>query len=268
MGRFNEAAQGYLIAKATKKMMNMLDNMKTNKTDSEGDGKSQLPDKSNDMIDFKLRPEHSLAKAWDFSKEKSCNTFAAGDGLKLRPIHELDADFYYHICSQWTSLLAHGNSDEIWIPIMRKELAQEKSLFCAIVRESDGVSIGYISLKDTTKELWELAIELDAQYCNQGYGPAAILLFIKRVKEVTGKREFQILVEPDNTRCQKCMDKAGAEFIGVYNYIFKNPEDAIGFEGEHLDFLDDQLISLAQKIGVEPRKLLSHVLEYRCKIEN
>ena len=40
-------------------------------------------------------------------------------------------------------------------------------------------------------------------------------------------------------------------------------EDKLAVEEEYKDRLDDRYMALAKKFKVEPRKLLSHVLEYR-----
>lgn len=40
------------------------------------------------------------------------------------------------------------------------------------------------------------------------------------------------------------------------------------FEKKNLDKITDRMIYLAQKIQVEPRKMLSHVLDYRFFIED
>ena len=42
-------------------------------------------------------------------------------------------------------------------------------------------------------------------------------------------------------------------------------EDIIRCEEENMDAIDDKLMIVAEKFGVEPRKLLSHVLEYKLE---
>ena len=42
-------------------------------------------------------------------------------------------------------------------------------------------------------------------------------------------------------------------------------EDIRKSEEENLQEIDDKLMEVAEKFGVEPRKLLSHVLEYRLE---
>ena len=92
--------------------------------------------------------------------------------------------------------------------------------------EDDSQKIGYIAVKDTSKELWEIAIELDNAHCGQGCGSKAITLFLKRLNEITTKNQFQFLVEVDNIPCQNCMKKAGAELLGLHNFAFDSEEDA------------------------------------------
>ena len=43
------------------------------------------------------------------------------------------------------------------------------------------------------------------------------------------------------------------------------PEDQARFEEENLHLIDDNIQDLADRLGVEPRKLLSHVLDYRLE---
>ena len=92
---------------------------------------------------------------------------------------------------------------------------------------------------------------------------------MKKVSEITGdaKQQFMALVEVDNIPSQKLMLKLGGRLIDIYDYIFHDEERAEEFEEEHLDEITDHMIELAEELMVEPRKLLSHVLDYRIFAE-
>ena len=72
---------------------------------------------------------------------------------------------------------------DYWSP----EIKKTSAFYCVIEVEDDSQKIGYIAVKDTSKELWEIAIELDKAHCGQGCGSKAITLFLKRLNEITTK---------------------------------------------------------------------------------
>lgn len=138
------------------------------------------------------------------------------------------------------------------------------------MEKKDNQYIGYISIKDTSRNLWELAIELLAEQCNKGYGYRAVSLFLAEVSRITEKKQFQTLVEVDNSiPSQMLMEKLQASLIDIYDYAFGGDEKkAQSFEECHLDRIKDRMRELAKELRVEPRKLLSHVLDYRIFVEN
>ena len=70
-------------------------------------------------------------------------------------------------------------------------------------------------------------------------------------------------MESDNVPSQRCFESLG-ELIGLYNGgMLRLPEEQARFEEANLDLIDDNMRALAARLGAEPRKLLSHVLEYR-----
>lgn len=78
-------------------------------------------------------------------------------------------------------------------------------------------------------------------------------------------KEVFILIEPDNIRSQKLFAKLGAQFerLDFYDLPQKKIEK---YERTHLDLIDKDLESLASKLCVEPRCLLSRVLVYKVNI--
>ena len=76
------------------------------------------------------------------------------------------------------------------------------------------------------------------------------------------------MVETDNIPSQRLVEKLGARLIGIYDYMFQgNVDEAEAFEERYLDKITDRMIELAGQLEVEPRKMLSHVLDYRFFIE-
>ena len=94
----------------------------------------------------------------------------------------------------------------------------------------------------------------------------AILLFLQKVREITGKRVFQFLVEVDNIPCQSCMRKIGAKLVGIYDLAFDTEEEAKIFEEENFELITDHMRMLAKELDVAPKKLLRTVLDYRLDL--
>ena len=200
---------------------------------------------------------------WDFSREKAQPVFASEYDLVIRPINTNDVDLYTGIRMQYSAMYRGMISTERH----RKEslflidLCHPESFYCVIMVE--GASVGYLGIKDTRADLWEIAIELDGKHTRYGYGPRSVKLFLNEVCRITGKTEFRATVETDNIPSQRCFDRLG-DLVGLYNGgLMRLPEDQARFEENNLNLIDDNMRALATRLGVEPRKLLSHVLEYR-----
>ena len=67
---------------------------------------------------------------------------------------------------------------------------------------------------------------------------------------------------------RRLFEKLGAVPYGIAEYLLHKEEDIIRCEEENLSKIDDRLIQPAEKFAVEPRKLLSHVLEYELRWQN
>jgi len=207
-------------------------------------------------------------KPWDFTSERAMDVFAEDDEIILRDYKENELDEYIQIKLENTDA-ADSYDDENKRKNAWKAFYNDNSFCCAIIRKSDDELIGYVSIKDSRSKLWEIAIELFRKYCNKGYGAKALKLFLPRLSEITGKTQFQALVETDNIPSQKLMEKLGARLIDIYDYTFNGDEDAARmFEEKYLDRITARMLELAEQINVEPRKMLSHVLEYRFFIDD
>lgn len=202
--------------------------------------------------------------AWDFSHEKSQAVFANDDCLVIRPITLEDEDFYHRVRVQYSLMYesAYRTAKEKKESLFLSEVSPPEVFYC--IAEENGTPIGYVGIKDTSAALWEIAIELDAKYTHRGLGPQSIRLYLNEIQRVTGKGEFRAVVEVDNLPSQKCFEKLGAKLVGLCDsVVLKTDEEKKRFEDRNLNLIDAHMIGLAERLGVEPRKLLSHVLDYR-----
>ena len=78
-------------------------------------------------------------------------------------------------------------------------------------------------------------------------------------------KEFRVKIDSDNYASQGLFEKLGAVPYGIAEFMLHKEEDIRKCEEENLQEIDDKLMEVAEKFGVEPRKLLSHVLEYRLE---
>ena len=181
--------------------------------------------------------------------------------IMLRTVEEDDKDLYLEIQGQ--NFLARSMlKDEEARNILWEEHTRDYALMCSILVE--GRYVGYCGINNVKREKWEIAIELLQENTNQGIGYLAISGFVKSVRERLGVSEFRIRMAPGNIASQKLFEKIGAVPNGISS-IFPtlNYEDD---EDIYLGFINDNTIAVAEKFGVEPKKLLSHFLEYNMQI--
>ena len=202
----------------------------------------------------------SESRPWDFSEQKKLPIVASDGQITLRPIADDDLDFFVEVRKAYSNYYKDLDP-KIAREVFVDEACGDRRFYCVI--EVDNRPVGYIGIIDSAKNLWELVLELEKDQCNKGYGTRANILFIQKVAEITGKKQFKSVVEVDNLASQVCMKKLNAELIDIENRAFTSEEDAERFEAEHLDLIDDRMIQLASELDVEPRQMLSHVLDYR-----
>lgn len=204
-------------------------------------------------------------KKWDFSQVRLSPSLNSGNGLLIRPTVKDDLNAFGMIRNHYSNYsddMGESMKKAFW-DSNQEELANEKSFIAAIIEESTQEFIGYISIKDSAVEIWEIAIELAPEWCGKGYGPIAIQLFLDAVHHITGKNEFRAFVEVDNFQSQHCMKKANAVLVGLFDMEFGDPQIAEKFENENTDLITSEIEELAKELNVEPKKLLSKVLDYR-----
>ena len=179
--------------------------------------------------------------------------------LLLRPVKDSDREGFLDLQRQYSpfkkSLEIKRNCDLVW---------NEHSMCEAITLsiEFEEQYIGYCSVNPTSKTPWEISIELRPERTKQGIGRLAISAMLDAVKTRLGVDVFRIRIEPTNTASQKLFEKLGAVSHGISEVWVHDQKILEEVEEKNLHLIDDQLTSVADKFGVEPRKLLSHVLEY------
>lgn len=125
-----------------------------------------------------------------------------------------------------------------------------------------GVYIGYCGIKDLSKKPLEIAIELLPEWTHHGIGRAALSAMLTAVQERLGIHDFRVRIDPANIASQGFFEKLGAKPNGISTLILRSDDEIRQCEEANLHLIDDSLIAVAEKFHTEPRKLLSHVLEY------
>lgn len=231
----------------------------------ESRGMDQIRDYLDDMIKKYQAINYRDEKGWDFSAEKQASLFIEDEHIFLRPITPDDKAYYLRVCGPCVSKLAITSIHQEVLDSSWAETIKDQAFYCIVEDKSVG-PVGYIGLKDTSHNLWEISIEFEGQYCHKGYGTRVLPLFLKRINEITGENQFQALVEVDNLASQGLMSKLGGELIDIYDLLFMDGERAEQYEAENMDLITDHMRHLATLLHVEPQKLLTHVLDYRLYV--
>ena len=77
-----------------------------------------------------------------------------------------------------------------------------------------------------------------------------------------GVTKYIVRIEPANLASQKLFKKLGARPCGIADLWFQEETTIKRCEEAGLHLIDNHMIEVANKFQVEPRELLSHVLEY------
>ncbi len=183
----------------------------------------------------------------------------------LRKPSDKDLEPYYFLKKEYAYMKSAFAKTEFKVELW-KEYLSEESLYYTIARREDDAFIGYCGVKNLNRENWEIAIEIKSDYCHQGYGFRALKMYLKTVADISNRHEFASRVDTDNIASQNLMEKLGFQPYGLSEFLLHREEDKLAAEEEYKDKLDKRYMELARKFNVEPRKLLSHVLEYRIVV--
>lgn len=190
---------------------------------------------------------------------KSGTVIPAGDTVYLRPVESNDRDSFLTI--QRASPLVQSMEDkDSFLDLVWREHNEDKCLKLSIIK--DGDYIGYCGIKDTTLPIWEIAIELLPAWTRHGIGFAALSTMLNEMESRLGITKYTVRIEPSNLASQKLFEKLGSIPSGIADIWFQEQTTIEKCEEAGLHLIDDNMIEVAKKFHVEPRQLLSHVLEY------
>ena len=97
---------------------------------------------------------------------------------------------------------------------------------------------------------------------NQATRKKKILKRIRyKINKISGETEFRCRIFPDNYVSQAMVKQLGAKPNGISECILYGSEIE-KFEEDNLELIDENIKIVADEFQVEPRKLLSHILEY------
>lgn len=192
---------------------------------------------------------------WAFGVE-----IALPDDLLLRNVRESDKEAFLslqNVYSLMRSMLCH----EAYRNMIWSEHTEQKSLMLSI--EKGGIYSGYCGIQDLSANVWEISIELLPEYTHQGIGFAVISAMLNALRERLGSSEYRVRIDPQNHASQRLFEKLGAVPNGISELWIHDAQGLAQLESENMHLINDALVLVAQKFAVEPRELLSHVLEYK-----
>lgn len=197
-------------------------------------------------------------KFWKKGKE-----ITLGNGMTMRRVQQSDHEGYFAI-QQAYSATVHMLKNPAYCDMLWDEHISSKGLTMTILHHEN--YIGYCGINNILKENWEIGIELLPEYTGQGVGYCAISKMLNEIQERLGRDFFIVRIDPRNIASQKLFEKLGAIPDGIAVNWTENESIMLQCEEEHLDQIDEELINVAKKFNVSPRKLLSHVLKYSLTI--
>lgn len=190
------------------------------------------------------------------------NTIYSDSQIILRKVEDDDKQSFLNLQYEYT-LMPFMFRDEQFKQDLWKEHIKDVSITCSIIDSATKAYIGYCGIKNISLPKWEIAMELQKLQTGKGIGSLALDRFLNAIKERSGVSEFRVRIDADNYASQKLVEKLGAVPNGISEFLLHDEEDILKCEEDNLNCIDEKLIAVAKKFGVEPRKLISHVLEYK-----
>lgn len=179
--------------------------------------------------------------------------------ISIRNVKEEDREKFFELQNE-TCIIRSMLREEAFRMMLWNEHIQDKSLMFTI--EVAGEYAGYCGINNLAKENWEIAIELLKKFHRRGVGYTALNVMLSEIKSRLNVDRFRVKIDSDNYASQGLFEKLGAVPYGIAEYMLHKEEDIIRCEEENIDAIDEELERVAKKFDVEPKKLLSHVLEY------
>lgn len=148
------------------------------------------------------------------------------------------------------------------------DLLKKESFYCTIREKVTHQFCGYCGIKDVDSSRPELAIELIKSMQHKGIGTHALKLLLQTYSLCEEFEYFTYIVAADNYPSQHLCEKIGGIPNRIVAFILKDPQLQEIFEESNLHMINDHLRDVAKKFNVEPKKLLSHFLEYKILPKN
>lgn len=178
----------------------------------------------------------------------------------LRKVQDSDKDIFIELQKE-NNIVKSMMKEEAYRNMLWNEHIEYKALMFSIVVDNEYV--GYCGIKNTTHEQWEIAIEILNKWKHKGIGYRAISIMLDAIKNRLNMSEFRVRIDAENYPSQRLFEKLGAEPNGISEFLLHEEADIRRCEEENIHLLDERIQELAKQFNVEPRKLLSHVLEYK-----
>ena len=194
-----------------------------------------------------------------------CGVILISDNVILRDVEEQDKQGFMLLQEQYAPFKSMLR-EEAYRSMLWNEHTNGKALMCSII--FDGTYVGYCGIQNIAQEVLEISVEILKAWTGKGIGYLAIKEMLRVIKERIGATEFRVRIDPGNIASQKLFEKLGAVPNGISKHLLYDKDEIRRCEEENVELIDEALITVAEKFGVEPRKLLSHVLEYKISVNN
>lgn len=178
----------------------------------------------------------------------------------LRKVQDSDKDIFIELQKE-NNIVKSMMKEEAYRNMLWNEHIEYKAVMFSVIVDNEYA--GYCGIKNTTHEQWEIAIEILNKWKHKGIGYRAISAMLDEIKNRLNVSEFRVRIEAENYPSQRLFEKLGAEPNGISEFLLHEEADIRRCEEENIHLLDERIQELAKQFNVEPRKLLSHVLEYK-----
>lgn len=178
----------------------------------------------------------------------------------LRKVQDSDKDIFIELQKE-NNIVKSMMKEEAYRNMLWNEHIEYKALMFSVIVDNEYA--GYCGIKNTTHEQWEIAIEILNKWKHKGIGYRAISIMLDAIKNRLNVSEFRVRIDAENYPSQRLFEKLGAEPNGISEFLLHEEADICRCEEENIHLLDERIQKLAKQFNVEPRKLLSHVLEYK-----
>ncbi len=241
--------------------------------DMEKAGDAEGSEKAMDELKAFLDAQIETKKADEDSTDSQCiqgmphpgELLGTEDSISLYAFCEKHRESYLETAKENSLFSGAYNNEDFCMGLWEETKTSTAHYFA--VENSENNYIGYVAIKDTSKNPWEIAIEILSNYRYHGNGEKALTILFRELKARTGVTELRSRVRPDNYASQALMDKLGAVPNG-YSELYFSGDTLEKFRDENPDLIDDNLRSVATKFGVTPRELVGCILEYRIHLED